>query len=248
MDNALMVGLTRQMTLRRAMDISANNIANASTAGFKAEHQLLTELPMGRSRDVEGGERVKYVDDWGVLRDFRTGPLEHTARPLDVALQGEGFFAVETENGVQYTRDGRFAMAPDGRIVASDGAEVLDENGGPIVLDPLADEPVITEAGVVFSNGVEVGRLQVTAFDNLAALRKAGEGRFTQPENGEAQERPADVPQVNQGYYESSNVNSVVELTNMLQVTRTYQSVSKMVEQTGDLQRRAIEQLGKLQG
>lgn len=245
MDNTMMIGLARQMTLRRAMDIAANNIANSSTAGFKAEHELLAERPMGKARSSDGNEQVRYVADWGVLRDFRTGALEHTGRPFDLAIQGEGFFSLETADGTQYTRDGRFSLNAEGGLIAADGAAVLDDTGQPIVLEAAgAAELGISPEGAVTADGVEVARLGVTTFDNMAVLRKAGGGRLSAPPGVTGQQ--AEAPDVRQGFYEASNVNSVLEITRMLEITRTYQSVSKMIEQTGELSRQSIERLGRV--
>lgn len=245
MDNAMMIGLARQMTLRRAMDIAANNIANASTTGFKAEHELLAEMPMGRARDVDGRQQIRYVTNWGVLRDFRTGPLEQTGRDLDLAIQGRGFFQLEAGENVQYTRDGRFSVNADGTLVAADGAPVLDAGGAQIVLPPDVRVLTVTPAGAVMADGAEIARLAVVDFPALAPLRKVGDGRLTAPE-GTAPE-PVEFPDVRQGFFEGSNVNPVLELTRMLEITRTYQSVSKMLEQNAELSRTAIDRLGRAQ-
>lgn len=243
MDNAMMIGLARQMTLRRAMDIAANNIANVNTAGFKAEHELLAEKPMGRARDVEGGQQIRYVADWGVLRDFRTGALEHTGRDFDLAINGAGFFTLQAGADVQYTRDGRFTLNPDGGLVAADGAPVLDANGAPVMLPPAATEITVSSSGAVLADGVEIARLGVAAFDNLSALQKIGGGRIVAPPD--AVPVPLEAPDIRQGFYESSNVNPVLEITRMLEVTRTYQAVSEMMQQNSDLSRRSVERLGR---
>jgi flagellar basal-body rod protein FlgF len=243
MNNAMMIGLARQMTLRRAVDISANNIANMNTAGFKSEHELLAEKPMGRARDVVGGEQIRYVADWGVLRDFRTGPLEHTGRDFDLAINGAGFFLVQAGEDIQYTRDGRFALDPAGGLVAADGAPVLDQGGAQVILPPAASEITVSPSGAVMADGVEVGRIGVVSFDNLSSLQKTGGGRFVAPP-GAAPVPMADAD-IRQGFYEGSNVNPVLEITRMLEVSRTYQAVSEVMQQNADLSRRSIERLGR---
>ena len=125
MDNAMMIGLARQQTLRQAMDISANNIANSSTTGFKAEQVLLETNAATRARHADGPDRLAFVDEWGVGRDFSQGALQGTGRPLDLAIEGEGFFALETEAGERFTRDGRDVRA-DGAtyvLIAALGAD-----------------------------------------------------------------------------------------------------------------------------
>ena len=125
MDNAILIGLTRQLTLRRALDVTANNIANMSTTGFKLERPLLSEHDAARPARADDGKRdVTFVRDWGFMRDFSPGALEHTARPFDVALAGEGFFSVETAEGeTRYTRDGRFALNAEGQLVTAAGGQ-----------------------------------------------------------------------------------------------------------------------------
>ncbi len=126
MDNTMLIGLTRQLTLRRQMDVVANNIANANTQGFKAERMMLEPDTSYRARHQDGPNRAQFVDEWAMGRDFSQGSLTNTGRPLDLALQGDGFFMVEMDGVERFTRDGAFTLNPLGELVASDGAQVLD--------------------------------------------------------------------------------------------------------------------------
>src|SRR5215472_12182027 len=117
MDNALYVGLSRQMVLRRQMDIVANNIANADTNGFKVESLLTTETPGPPASTFEGPKPVKFVAANGVARDFSQGSFKRTDAPLDVAIEGKGFFKVTTKTGDRFTRDGHFRMDDQGQLV-----------------------------------------------------------------------------------------------------------------------------------
>jgi flagellar basal-body rod protein FlgF len=121
MDNALYVGLSRQMTLRRELDIVANNIANANTTGFKVEELMVRTEPAKPARTAGGTNPVKFVLDDGVARDFGQGALTQTGGDFDLALEGQGFFKVSTAGGERYTRDGRFTMNPDGKLVTQNG-------------------------------------------------------------------------------------------------------------------------------
>jgi flagellar basal-body rod protein FlgF len=154
MDNALYVGLSRQMTLRRELDIVANNIANANTTGFKVEELMVRTEPAKPARTVGGANPVKFVLDDGVARDFGQGALTQTGGDFDLALEGQGFFKVSTAGGERYTRDGRFTMSPDGKLVTQNGQAVLDEGGGEINLDPLKGPVTIARDGTV-SQGAE---------------------------------------------------------------------------------------------
>lgn len=243
MDNSLMVGLSRQMTLRRSMEITANNIANMNTPGFKAEALMLEEVQPRRAEMMDGD--ISYVRDWSVARDFRDGAMTRTGRALDVAIQGEGFFALQTDNGVQYTRDGRFVTDASGRLTAQDGAAVLDDAGNEIMLDPYGPAPTITPTGAIMVNGAEIGRIGVSRFENLSALEKAGNSRYAAGEGAAAE--PVGIPSLKQGFVEGSNVNSISELTSMMEINRSYQSVSKMIQDTEDLHRKAIGRLGRVE-
>lgn len=247
MDNALMIGLSRQMTLRQSMDIVANNIANANTAGFKVESLLLENAPAPTAEHQDGPGDINFVDIWGMGRDFRQGELEFTGRTFDLAIEGEGFFGVESANGEEYTRDGRFHIDDLGQLVARDGAPILDaDTRGPIILNPAAEEVRIVDGGRIIEDGVEVGRIGVFLIENRGDLSKEGNGRYTLPEMA-----PEDLPlaafeaSVQQGYVEASNVQTVIQLTDMMAITRAYESVSKFLSDTHDLNRKALERLGK---
>jgi flagellar basal-body rod protein FlgF len=135
MDNALYVGLSRQMVLRREMDIVANNIANIDTNGFKVESLIQKTDPAEPAMTLGGPRPVKFVATDGVARDFGQGTLTQTGGPLDLAIEGKGFFQVQTPDGPRFTRDGRFTTDTTGKLVTQGGQAVLDESGGEIVID-----------------------------------------------------------------------------------------------------------------
>src|SRR5690606_20709497 len=134
-------------------------------------------------------------------------------REFDLAINGDGFFTVQAGEDIQYTRDGRFTLDATGALVAADGAPVLDEAGAPVVLPPTTGEVVVSPSGAVMADGVEVGRIGVVGFENLSALRKAGEGRFAAPPD--AIPFPMADADIRQGFHEGSNVNPVLEITRM---------------------------------
>ena len=178
MENAAYVGLSRQMTLRRELDIVANNIANADTTGFKVE-QLLVGAEIGeRARNAFVRPGVSFVLDNGVGRDYGQGSLEQTGRNLDFAIEGEGaFFKLNDGAGEAYTRDGAFTLDAEGRLTTEGGAAVQGD-GGDIILDRSLGEPSVAADGTISQNGDPVGRLSVVRFDVLAALEKGGAYSF----------------------------------------------------------------------
>ncbi|MGK0265920.1 MAG: flagellar basal-body rod protein FlgF [Maricaulis sp.] len=248
MDNTLMIGLSRQMALRQAMDVVANNIANANTAGFKVESLLIENNTASTASQLDGPSDLQFVDVWGMGRDFRQGALEVTGRSLDVGIDGEGFFAVSVNGAEQYTRDGRFHLDNTGQLTAADGAPVLDgASRAPIVLNPSAST-TIADDGTVLQDGVPVATIGLFEVTNLAGLSKQGNGRYVQTDNPDGRNDPLPMlaPSVRQGFVEASNVQPVIEMTDMMTVMRSYQSVSKFIEQAEDISRRAVERLGKV--
>src|ERR1051325_2348730 len=138
MENMLLVGLSRQMTLERQMDVVANNVANINTTGFKADRSLFEEYlrsPAHEDNFVRADRRVSFVQDRATFHDSSSGPSEQTRNPLDVAIDGRGFLVVQTPAGERYTRDGSLQINNQGQLVTADGYQVLG-NSGPIVFQP----------------------------------------------------------------------------------------------------------------
>lgn len=245
MDNALYVGLSRQVVLRREMDIIANNIANLDTTGFKVESILQKENPRAPAV-TEGGPRpVKFVVADGVARDFRQGVLTTTGAPLDMAIEGEGFFQIQTPQGPRFTRDGRFTTDPSGRLVTQAGQPVLDEGGGEITIDPEKGVVSIGADGTMTQGSEQVGKVGMFDFANAGALSKAGDNLFRNVSN--LQPQPAEDARLRQGMLEGSNVKPVLEITRMVEVSRAYEQTAKMMESEADLSRRSVERLGRIQ-
>ncbi len=244
MDNTLYVGLSRQMTLRHELDIVANNIANADTAGFKVESLMLATQPQAPAVTLDGPKPVKFVMDTGVARDFSQGGLHRTNNDLDLGIDGPGFFQVTTADGPRYTRDGRFRMDTTGKLTTQAGQPVLDDGGGEIVIDPEKGPIAIAKDGTISQGQERIGKVGIVKFDTLSALEKTGDNLLRNSSNQTAQ--PAPDTQVQQGMLEGSNVNPISEITRMIEVTRTYESVSNMMSSNADLSRTSISRLGKV--
>ncbi len=241
MDNALYVSLSRQITLQRALDVTANNVANLDTAGFKVEQVLLNTDPA--APPATPNQLIDYVLDAGLGRDFRQGAVEVTGNPYDAAIEGEGFFAIRTAQGVRYTRDGRFTTDAQNQLVDHQGRAVLDASGSPIVLDPTKGEPTIGRDGAVSQGTVKLARLGVTRFANLSDLSKDGDNLYAAGAN--AQPVVAADAVVRQGAVEKSNVQPVLEITNLIQISRAYERVAQLMNDTQNLSFEAVQRLGK---
>jgi flagellar basal-body rod protein FlgF len=249
MENSLLVGLSRQMTLERQMDVVANNLANVNTAGFKGEKSMFQEFlsPGAREDNFVGRDRrVSFVQDRATLHDFKSGPVEQTKNPLDVAISGDAFFAVQTPGGERYTRDGGLQINNQGQLVTASGAPVLGTSG-PIVMQQTDHDINISEDGTVSvlegTNRIDSvrGKLRMVSFAQAQQLLKQGSNLFAAAPGVTPQQ--STTSKINQGFIERSNVNSTLEMTRMIEVSRAYQSVSAMLNAQADLQKSAIEKL-----
>ena len=249
MENALLVGLSRQMTLERQMDVVANNVANVNTNGYKADKSLFQEyLKSGAHEDnfIGRDRAVSYVQDFGTFKDLSQGPSEQTKNPLDVAIDGGGFLVVQTPAGERYTRDGGLQINNQGQLVTSAGNQVLG-NSGPIVFQPTDhDVSIAADGNITVLEGINRidavrGKLRLVSFAQAQKLLKEGSNLYSAGAGAVAQ--PDTLSRVKQGFIEKSNVNSVAEMSHMIEVTRTYQQIATLLQQQSDLHKSAIEKL-----
>ena len=245
MDNALFVGLSRQMILRREMEIIANNIANMDTTGFKMESMLQKTDPAEPAVTLGGPRPVKFVAPDGVARDFGQGALIKTGGELDMAIEGKGFFQIQTPQGPRFTRDGRFTTDPTGRLVTQAGHAVLDASGGEIPIDMEKGQVAVGADGTLTQGIEQVGKVGMFAFANPGALEKAGDNLFRNASN--LTPNPATEARLRQGHLEGSNVKPVLEITRMVEVSRAYEQTAKMMDSEAELARRTVERLGRVQ-
>src|SRR5450631_4081739 len=249
MENALLVGLSRQMVLERQMDVVANNVANVNTNGFKADQTLFQEfLKTGAHEDnfIGGDRNVSFVQDSGTYKDFSAGMTEQTKNPLDVAIDGSGFLAVQTAAGERYTRDGGLQINNQGQLVTAGGNPVLGSSG-PIVFQPTDhDVSIAADGNITVVEGVNRidsvrGKLRMVSFADAQKLLKDGSNLYSAGAGVAA--TPDITSRVKQGFIEKSNVNSVAEMSRMIDVTRAYQQIAAMLQTQSDLHKSAIEKL-----
>jgi flagellar basal-body rod protein FlgF len=243
MENAQLIGLSRQIALQRQMDVVANNIANMNTTGFKAEQLLFEEymMPVARDRDFEFPDQpLSYTNSWATVHDLSTGTLIQTGNPLDVALQGEGFLVVQTADGEKYTRAGSLAIGADGTLMDLSGNPVLG-NGGPIQFAATETDINISPDGTISSSEGLKGTLRVVEFEDPQAAERFGDNLWSG-----GTPLAATATTVIQGSIEKSNVSSVGEMTEMIRVQRSYESVASLMQRQDDQRRNAIQKLGTL--
>ena len=237
-ENAAYIALSRQMALRREMDVIANNLANMNTTAFRAKRMVFQEV----MTEVNAGDKLSFVQDAYVVPSLDEGTQLHTGAKLDLAIQGEGFFVVQGADGPRYTRNGHFRTDDQSRLVTDGGLPVLDSGGAPIVIPGNRDEIQVRPDGTMSDRNGEIGRLNLVQFNNEYQLLPDGNSLF----KTEEQALPADEAYVHQGSIESSNVQPVLEMTHMTEVLRAYQSTAQLIDSDREIRMRAIRTLGEV--
>ena len=227
------IAAARLTAQERAMDVLADNLANASTPGYKAERVQFSDW---LSRQANG--TITYPQDRATWRETQAGTLSHTGNTLDLAMTGDGWFTVNTPHGPRLTRDGRFGLLPSGMIADGAGNPVLDNNGQPIQLSSTDTQISIAGDGTVSSENGLRGKIGTVSVDPMQVV---GEGstlfRATAPTT------PVASPGLVQGAIEDSNVQPVLEMTRMMSSLREYQFMSQFVQAEADRQQNAIDKL-----
>jgi flagellar basal-body rod protein FlgF len=248
MQNAFLVGLSRQVALSRELDVVANNIANINTNGYKADGSLFEEYLSTAARSDTGG-RVSFVRDRGIWHDMNAGPVERTGSPLDVAIDGDAFFPVQTPRGERYTRNGAFHLNATGQLVTSQGDPVLGTSG-PITFQPNDRQISISKDGIISvregdsKTSTQRGTLRLVNFANPQQLQKDGGSTFKTTQTNPPQNTTN--ASVEQGTLEKSNVRGVVEMSRMIEITRAYTQVATLLQQQSDLSQQSIDKLAEV--
>lgn len=242
MENTSLIALSRQSTLRRQMDVIANNIANMNTSGFKGEKMLFRQhLVQSRGGENVLGDKLHFVRDLATVRDMSEGPLKKTGNPLDVAIRGKGLLAVETPDGERYTRNGSLQLDPEGNLVTQAGHRVLDDAGQPIQFGPGDSNVEISRDGTVASEAGQIGKLKVVEFENPNDLQLIAGGLY----DASSAPIPAEKPEVVQGMVEGSNVEPVIELAKMIEVSRAYAGVKQMIDAEDQRIKKMVQEYGR---
>jgi len=236
MENITYIGISHQMALQQQIEVTANNIANMNTPGFKANNVLFTDYVTA----PEGSMPIHQSQDYATYADLTIGNLIQTSNSLDFAIHGEGYFTISTPEGARYSRDGGFALNLNRELVTKTGHRVLNENDNAIVVPADAAQIRISDDGTISSEQGDIGRLKIVNFDNPQALKKLGDNLY------DAEGAPANLVvnrKVTQGQLEGSNVNPVVEMNRMIQLMRMFQSAQKVLQNDHDRQLGAIQKL-----
>lgn len=240
MDNASLVTLSYQLAAFRAMDVIANNIANVNTPGFKRESAKFEELVQNLkpAENDTGSKTISFVRDAGIVRDLSGGRIESTSAPLDLAINGNGYFAVQTQAGERYTRNGHFTLNADGIIVTADGDPVLSD-GGPVTIGVDDGDVSFGADGTVSGKQGQIAKLRLVNFPDERAMKKEGGSLYSTSQTAV----PATDAVLAQGMLESSNVQPVIEISRMIEVMRSYEATSTLAKSSEDMKRQAIQKL-----
>ena len=261
MVRGLYTAWTGMVNEQKRLDVISNNMANASTTGYKKQNvtsqSFDDELAVrinDNNRDTTSKYPIGYMN-LGVkigetYHDFSQGSLRETGNTYDLALSGDGFFTIQTTNkqgetSTKYTRDGSFTVNTEGYLVTKDGDYVLDTNGERIQIPgaQTAQNVVFDQNGNILVDGQQVATLGIAAFENPQALLLYGENMY---EATDAAGLQASTAMVNQGYLEMSNTNVVEEMVDMITITRAYEAGRKMIQTVDGSLQKAVNEIGKV--
>ena len=237
MENATYATLTRQAGLLREMQVVANNIANSATSGYRQEGVIFTEY-VQRTRT---GPSVSMASARVGTTSFAQGGMVRTGSPLDMAIEGDGFFLVETPNGERLTRAGNFSTSPAGDLVTNDGFRVLDAGGAPLFVPPDATGLTVAGDGTISADGrvlAQVGVVRPLEPDRL----QREDGVMFRADDGFD---PVDDPRVLQGFIERANVDPVSQIARMIEVQRAYELGQSFLDAEDDRIRNALKTFGR---
>lgn len=240
METTTYIALSSQGALRREMDAIAHNLANMNTTGFKGEHMMFVDhVQRSRSADFIADQRLSFVRDVASFTDTTEGPIEQTGNTLDAAIHGDGYFAVQTPDGEQYTRSGNFRLDNGGQLVTQDGLPVLSNAGVPITFAPEDTTITISGDGTVSTENGTLGKLRIVTFDNNQDLQNTGSGLYS------TTQQPVDNlnPEVVQGALEKSNIQAILEMTRMIEVNREYTQAQKLLDSEDERIRKMVREL-----
>ena len=238
MRDSLYVALSSQIALERRLDTIADNVANASTIGFRATGVKFEDVVSGT-----GPKSVSFASSGKTYLSGAHGALSETGNPFDFAIQGDAWFAIETPVGAVMTRDGRFSMNENGELMSIEGHPVLDAGGSPIQLDPRNGPPKAGADGSLRQNDQLVGSIGVYNFDPGENFVRYGNSGIVPSRTPEPVTDRSDIG-VAQGFLEESNVNPVLEITRLIMVQRAFENTAALMRQTDSSTDEAIKTLG----
>ena len=212
------------------MDHVTNNLANATTPGFKAEHLRAIQA-------IDVGE----VGPSEATIDFRPGLSQQTGNALDLHIESDGFFVIQTKDGLAFTRRGDFTINRDSQLVTQDGNQVMGEGG---IITLRKGQVNISRDGSVSVDGDVIGKLRITDFNNRAALTRIGGGLYR--DSGSAGMKKPVRAEIAAGFLELSNVNVIGEMTELIDINRSFETYQKIIQTLSDQDKLSVSRVGRL--
>ncbi len=265
MDKGIYTALSGGIAKSHEIEIIANNLANANTPGFKKDsgtfNEYLTEirrpdtvegldreLTLGSMPDARPQTDKSFVEMDGVYTSFNQGGLKRTGNPLDLGLEGKGFFEISTPSGIRYTRQGNFKVSSEGVLVTANGFPVLAKGAGaPEQRTIRLGQGIVEVAGTgeIKQAGQTIGNLSVVEFQETQWLEKVGNSYYRNTD--ERNEKKGELPQtlISQGFLEMSNVNAVHEMTKLIEATRSYESQMQAIKTYQEIDGRSVNDISR---
>lgn len=245
MNSGMYAAVSGSLTAMRRLDVISNNLANVNTPGFKKDKMSFEGLLAGNINPPEvpqGKTADPILQKENIYIDHASGPISQSGNPLDMAIDGEGFFAVTTPEGTAYTRQGNFRISADGTLVTVDGLPVQGSGGAAIRIQ--GNQVEVDQSGAILVDGAQAGALAIMDFEKPYALNKIGSALFV-PVDPQSTPQTAKA-QVRQGYLEGSNVESISEMVQLIETNRYFEACSKIIRGFDDMAAKAAGDLGRV--
>jgi flagellar basal-body rod protein FlgF len=239
MDTGIYVALSKEVGIFHDMEVTANNLANMNTTGFQAEGLLFENFMTSTTKQEN---HIDFTNDVATYRNTQQGTLQITSNPLDAAIEGSGYFVVQTPLGLRYTRNGNFKIGATGELVTSDGYRVLDDGNQAITFDDTDRTIDIRADGTINVDNNPRSTLKIVQFNNEQLLRRVGNNLYS----SDVPSKPAENFQVVNGALERSNVSPFTALTHMIDVSRSITNTANLINTMYTLERKASDTLAKV--
>ncbi|WP_323040741.1 flagellar hook-basal body complex protein [Gemmobacter sp.] len=237
MDNAIYAALTRQSGLMREMQVVANNLANMATTGFRREGVVFSEYV----KSLDGAPSLSMARASARAIDLSPGDLTQTGGTYDFAIQGEGFFLIETPEGERLSRAGHFTPGPEGELLNPDGFRLLDQGGAPVVVPPGTRSVMLARDGTLSADGLPVARIGLWQPADPTSLRHVAGTLFS----ADAPEPMEDGGTILQGHLEGANTDPITEVARMIEVQRAYEMGQQLLDREDQRIRNVLQTLGR---
>ena len=260
MSVAIYTATSGALAYQMKLEVLSNNLSNINTVGFKQDRTVFRTYLPGSQNHITGTLHTKLISgEPGTLApfqtsnslvafestrtDFTSGQLRHTGNALDLAIDGNGFFCVQTSEGIQYTRKGNFTLNQEGVLITQEGLPVLGD-GGEIKID--GQDYVVDKEGNISVDGIQIDTLKIVNFADPQSVKKVGNTLFA-PADSSFVEEKAERFMVSQGFIELSNVDAVRVMTEMIEALRGFESYKKVIQSIDEVTSKAIDKVGRLE-